>query len=309
MIRDQEGIDKTVESFYLSFQRYLGMQADHRAIFIMPKETRIAMARMAGFSVKRVGLMANRIHFTIPFPAHPDQVRIRTGRTFRSGLRGMLEGRLLHPFMVWMNENYVNPRAIQQTLDLLKEAERNEEKVLVFGSWVHLHAIAQDLSERGSKLRLAPGSLIGTGGGLKELYPFTPIQIRLDLKETVELASGDPVPIHDVYGMAEGNWAAMQCKDGNYHIPPWIYAATVDEDNRVNEAPESEGLLAFFDPYGGGALFPAFFRSADQVRLVNGAGSTDQNRICTCGEEGSYLARESIQRVDLLDEAGCAAQV
>jgi len=69
MVRDQVGIDKTVESFYQASQRFLGMKADHRAIFIMPRLTRIAMVRMASFSVERVGLTESQINYTIPYPA------------------------------------------------------------------------------------------------------------------------------------------------------------------------------------------------------------------------------------------------
>jgi hypothetical protein len=109
--------------------------------------------------------------------------------------------------------------------------------------------------------------------------------------------------------MAEGNWTAMQCHQGNYHIPPWIYARTLDEDDRVQEGPDTVGLLAFFDPYGGGRLFPASFQTADQVRLILGDGGGDADRRCPCGETGAYITQDSIQRVDLLDEAGCAGQV
>jgi len=309
MVRDQEGIDKTVESFYLAFQRFLGLRADHRAIFIMPRQTRIAMARMARFSVERVGLPDDRVHFTIPFPAHPDQVRIRTGRTFRPGLQGEVERRLWHPFTNWMNDHYVTPRAVRQAIVLLQRAEAAGEKVLLFGGWVQLHAMARELRKTRQTLRLAPGSLLGTGGGFKEHYPAPPAQIRQDLSQVIELVDGRPIPIRDVYGMAEGNWAAMQCQQGNYHIPPWVYAVTLDEDYCFQKGSETTGLLAFFDPYGGGRLFPAFFKTADQVTLVNGAGAYDPARLCPCGETGAYIRQESIQRVDLLDEAGCAAQV
>jgi len=307
IVQDQASIDKTTESFYLAFQRYLGMQADHRAIFIMPRQTRIAMVHMASFSVARVGFQ--RIHFTIPFPAEPDQVRIRSGRTFRVGWRGAVERRVWHPFMNWMNDHYVTPRAIRQTIALLKQAEANHEKVLLFGGWLQLHAMAQELDRQGHTIRLAPGSLLGTGGGLKERYPFTPAQIRQDLARVIQLADGQPIPCRDVYGMAEGNWAAMQCAQENYHLPPWLYAVALDDDDQFQTKPDSTGLLAFFDPYSGGQLFPAFFKTADWVRLINGAGTYDPSRVCPCGEMGSYIVRESIQRVDLLDEAGCAAQV
>jgi len=309
MFRDQAGIDKTVESFYLAFQRYLGMQADHRAIFVMPRETRIAMVRMASFSVRRVGLGDDRIHFTIPFPAHPDQVRVRAGQTLRAGWRGKVEDKLLRPFMVWMNDRYVMPRAISAAIDLLRQAEISREKVLLFAGWAQLHAIALEIRAVGETIRLAPGSLLGSGGGLKEQYPFSPAQIRRDLSQVIGLSDGRLIPIRDTYGMSEANWMAMQCGHGNYHVPPWVYAVTLDEQNRFQTSSDSTGLLAFYDPFGGGALFPAFFRTADQVRLINGAGTQGPAQVCPCGEAGTYISQDSIQRVDRLDEAGCAAQV
>ncbi len=309
MVRDQMAIDRTTESFYLSFQRYMGMRADHRMIFVMPCDTRIAMARMATFSAKRVGTPDERIHFTIPFPAYPDQVRIRAGRTFYPGWRGLIERKFWHPFMNLMSEHYVNKKAVQETIRLLRRVQETGEKLLLFGGWIQLHAIARELQAKGETAKLAPGSLVGTGGGLKERYPFAPPRIREDLAQTFVQPDGQPVPIHDTYGMAEANWAAMQCRYGNYHVPPWVYAVTLDEDGRFQEGPDTTGLLAFYDPFGGGRLFPAFFRSADRVRLINGLGAYDTSRCCPCGDPGTFISRDSIQRVDLLDEAGCAAQV
>ncbi len=309
MVRDQDSMDRTVESFYLCFQRYLGMRAEHRAVFIMPRHTRIAMVRMATFSIMRVGGDEKRVHHTIPFPAEPDQVRIRAGRTYRQGWRGSIERRLWHPFMNWANERLVMPRALRQTLAILEAAQAAGEKVLAFGGWIQLHAIALMLAERGQTLQLAPGSLMGTGGGFKELYPHTPAEIRQDIAEVIMLADGAPIPFRDVYGMAEGNWAAMQCAQGNYHIPPWVFAVTLDEDDRFQERADATGLLAFYDPLGGGDLFPAFYKTADRMRLINGAGVYDPALDCPCGEMGAYITQGSIQRVDLVDEAGCAAQI
>ena len=42
--------------------------------------------------------------------------------------------------------------------------------------------------------------------------------------------------------------------------------------------------------------------------VINGMGASEEHP-CPCGEDGSYIARDSIQRMDLLEEAGCAAQV
>ena len=309
MLRDQSGMDTTVESFYLCFQRYFGMRADHRAVFIMPRQTRIAMVSMAAFSILRVGLDAERVHYTIPFPAEPDQVRIRSGLTFRPGWRGQIEQKLWHPFMNWANETYVMPRAVRETLNILEAAQTAAEKVLVFGSWIQLHAIALLLHERRQVLELAPGSLFGSGGGFKEQYPFNLSQIQEAIRQVVRISDGSPLPMRDVYGMAEANWAAMQCRLGNYHIPPWVHAVTLDENDEFQEKVDATGLLAFFDPLGGGQLFPAFFKTADRVRLINGAGQYDPAYDCACGETWAYITQNSIQRVDLLNEAGCAAQI
>ncbi len=306
MVRDQDGLAGTTESFYLCFQRYFGMQADHCAIFFMPQQTRIAMARMAAFSVARVWTDEARIHFTIPFPAYPDQVRVRAGRTLRPGLEGDIERRLLHPFMVWMNNHYVTPAAVRKTIALLRRSAAAGEKVLLFGGLVQLHAVALALQQRNETLALAPGSLLGSGGGLKERYDVPPDAIRRTVAQVFTLSDGRPIPIVDTYGMAEGNWAAMQCPEGNYHLPPWLYARTLDSDGRLQAGPDTTGLLAFFDPFGGGNLYPPFFRAADRVRLVRG---DLPGWRCPCGDPGAYLMRASIQRVDLLDEAGCAAQV
>lgn len=309
LVRDREAIDKTVESLYLSFQRYMGMQADHRVIFIMPKETRIAMARFTGFCIERLETFNGRVHYTIPFPARPDQVRIRAGRTFRDGWAGQIERRLWHPLINWANKRYATPRSTRETLRLLRAAEAAGEKALLFGGWVHLHSLAREVLAGGHPIQLPPGSLLGTGGGFKEVYAFTPAQIRGDLALALQDVQGQPLPFHDVYGMAESNWAAMQCREGSYHIPPWVYALTLDEDDNPQMATEATGLLAFYDPFGGGRLFPGFFKSADQVRLVNPPGRYDPALDCACGEVGAYIAQGSIQRVDLMEEAGCAAQV
>ncbi len=309
LARDQRAIERTVESFYLCFQRYFGMQLDHRAIFIMPRQTRIAMARMVGFSLRQVGVPPENTFFTIPFPAYPDQVRIRSGRAYRPGWQGWLERRVLNPFMNWMNEHTVSPQAVRRAVDLLLQAEADGAKILLFASWVHLHAVALTLRDQKRVLQLPPGSLLGTGGGFKEFYPSVPEQIRHDLAQSVRTTDGQPAPVRDVYGMAEANWAAMQCAAGNYHIPPWVYVAVLDADDRFQIAPDATGILAFFDPQGGGDLIPAFFKTADQMRLVNGSTAYDPALDCPCGEAGAYIAQGSIQRVDLLDEAGCAAQI
>jgi hypothetical protein len=204
--------------------------------------------------------------------------------------------------MKFAQERIIDAQAVESAISQLIPAAAHGEKVLLFGSPIHLHAIASFLLDSGRTMTLAPGSLLGTGGGMKQEYAKGPAEIRRDLESAFVLTNGAPVPVRDVYGMAEANWAAMQCSHGNYHIPPWVLAMTLDDDERFQTRTRSTGLLAFYDPFGGGDLFPAFFRTADQVTLVKGAE-------CPCGETGSYLEEASIQRIDLLGEAGCAGQV
>ena len=305
VVRDSASTELTAESFHLSFQRHLGMKADHQVVLMMPAHTRIAMARMAKFTTQRVGLTPDRVHFAIPFPAHPDQVRMRTGRTFREGHRGLLERRLWHPAINYLQKRYVDPKAIRIALARLEDACARGEKSILLGSPNQLHGVALELARQRKVLVLAPGSMLGTGGGMKDRYEFGREEIERDLRAVFTLPGGEPVPLRDTYGMAEANWVAMQCDRGNYHMPPWVHAATLDQQDGFQTGPKTTGLLAFFDPYGGGDLFPASFRTADQVTLLTGKEET----ACACGENGAYLARDSIQRVDLLGEAGCAAQV
>jgi len=315
MVRDRETVNLAVDCFVQTTLAIWGVGKEHNAIFLMPRETRIAMARTARFGTERLGMQGDgRVHFTIPFSADPDRVRVRTGRTFQPGWRGALEKRVEHPISRWMDERYVQPRAIAQTIALLKQAEQSGAPTLLFGSLTHLHSLSQTLRQQqygrnGRRLQMPAGSLVGTGGGLKQQYPITPDQIRQDIEAVLCLEGGKPVVIRDVMGMAEANWAAPQCPVGNYHLPPWLYAVALDDDDVILTGTDTVGILAFFDPFGGGRLFPSFFKTTDLVRLINGGGCYDPASRCTCGHDTPYLMQGSIRRVDLLEEAGCAGQL
>jgi hypothetical protein len=268
-------------------------------IFMMPQDTRVAMARVARIGTRQLDwAAASPVYYTMPFSATPDLIRIRAGRTFRPGLEGWIERHVLNPFMAWANENQAAPRFVAATLARLRECARTGRPLMLLGGLVQLHALAQKAS-----VRLPPGSRVATGGGMKEQYPFTSAQIRADLRA----AFGD-VPVSDVYGMAEANWAAFECPRGNYHIPPWVYAVVTDDDDRIVSGPDATGLLAFLDPIGGGELIPPFFQTADRVRLINGGSEYDPMLVCPCGDDTAFIAG-NIRRVDLVEEAGCAAQI
>ena len=315
MVRDRQTVDLAVDCFVQATLAFLGVGSEHNVIFMMPQQTRIAMARTARFATKRLGMQdRGQVHFTIPFPADPDRVRIRAGRTFQPGWRGAIEKRISHRIAQWMDEHYVQPRAAAQTIALLQQAEQSQEPTLLFGGLTQLHAVSlqlqsQGYGENGRTIRLPAGSLVGSGGGLKELYPFTPDRIRQDIQAVLSVNGGEPVPVRDVMGMAEANWAAPQCSEGNYHLPPWVYVVALDDDDEILFGPDVVGLLGFLDPFGGGRLFPSFFKTTDRVRLINGTGHHDPALNCSCGHDTPYLVDNTIRRVDLLEEAGCAGQL
>jgi hypothetical protein len=279
----------------------------------MPEQTRIVMAWLARLATDRLG-MGPQAHFAIPFPASPDHVRIRSGQLFKPGLRGMIEKKLLFPFMNKMNDTRVKDAYVNRTITWLETISKSEKAVLLFGGWIQLDAIYEGLRQRGygengAALTLNPESMIGTGGGVKEYYPISPAQIIERLSTVLHTTEGKPLTHRDVYGMAEANWAAAQCEYGNYHLPPWVYAVVLGENDEIIRESQASGLLAFFDPCAGGQLFPNFFKSADRVRLVNGGSWHDPKLDCPCGYQTAFITHNSIVRQDRLDEAGCAAQI
>lgn len=298
VVRDGLTVHLAVNAFFSGIARAWGIQRGTALIFMMPAETRVAMARTARLGTQTLRWMDDApVYYTIPFAATPDLIRIRAGRTYRPGWEGFLERRILNPGMRWANEHLANPQSIRQTRRRLEEMISANRPLMLLGGMAQLHALAQAV-----KLQLPVGSRVATGGGIKESYDYSPAQIRADLQN----AFG--VPVSDVYGMAEANWAAFECPAGNHHIPPWIYAVVTDDDDRILAGPDTTGLLAFFDPLGGGRLIPPFFQTTDRIRLVNGSGGYDPTRVCPCGEDTPYILG-GIQRVDLMEEAGCAAQV
>ena len=304
VLRDRPTVELAVRSFFTGIQRSWQIQRGLALIFMMPRQTRVAMARVARLGTRTLGWGEDSpVYYTIPFEATPDQIRVRSGRLYRPGLQGWLERKVLNPFMERAYDRLATPRILKLTEKHLRECVQAARPLLLLGGMSQLHILAKDLLLQNGPVPLPAGSRVATGGGIKDRYPFTPSQIRSDLLETFP-----GTPVRDVYGMAEANWAAFECPAGNYHLPPWVYAVVTDEDDRIVFGPDTTGQLAFFDPFGGGKLVPPFFQTADQVRLVNGSTTHEPELGCPCGEAAAYIAGR-IQRVDLVEEAGCAGQV
>lgn len=297
--RDAATVSLAVRAFFTGIRHSWGIDRGTALIFVMPEDTRVAMARSARFGTQELEWSSDSpVRYTMPYTATPDRLRVRAGRLYRPGLEGLVERRLLHPFMGWANERLATPRFVARTAQCLRQCAAGGQKLMLLGGLVQLHALAL-----GAPMELPAGSRIATGGGMKEQYAHTPAQIRADLT-----AAFGGAPVSDVYGMAEANWAAFECPAGNHHLPPWLYAVVTDGDDRIVAEPVATGLLAFFDPIGGGTLIPPFFQTADRVRLVNGGTAHEPDLACPCGYDSPYIAG-GIRRVDLIEEAGCAAVV
>ncbi len=230
VVRDQATIELAMAAFFSGIRRVWGIERGASLIFVMPRETRVAMARTARLGTRHLDWASDgEVHFTVPFAATPDQLRIRAGRTFSPGLAGQVERRILNPFMGWANEHLAGPRYIAETLTRLRASAASGRPTMLLGGLVQLHAIARELIGRGQSspspvaLRLPPGSRVPRAAVSREQYPWTPVA-RFGM--TSAAALGD-VPVSDVYGMAEANWAAaFECAAGNHHIPPWVAAVS-----------------------------------------------------------------------------------
>ena len=141
-------------------------------------------------------------------------------------------------------------------------------------------------------MTLAPGSLLGTGGGMKEAYATGPAEIRQDLQRAFRLTAGSRCPsatstawLRPTGRRCSARTAATTSRPGCTRSP-----STTMRPSRGR--PRRPGCSRSSTRYGGGDLFPAFFRTADRVTLVRGT-------TCPCGDRGSYLEEGSIRRMDL----------
>lgn len=297
--RDAATTDLAVRAFFTGIHRSWGVTRGSAMVFVMPERTRVAMARSARIGIRQLDWASGTpVFYTMPFTATPDMIRLRAGRTFYPGLRGLAERRLLHPALVWADRRFVAGRFVAETRARLHELCAQGRPLMLLGGAAQLHAVSL-----AGPVRLPPGSRVATGGGSKERYPVAPAEIR------AALAAAFPgTPVADVYGMAEADWAAFECPVGNHHLPPWVYPVVTDDGDRIVAGPRATGMLAFFDPVGGGGVFPPFFQTADRVTLVNGGSAFEPDLACPCGDDGAYI-EGGVRRADLMDEAGCAAQL
>ena len=184
VVRDAATIALATQAFFSGIRDVWGVERGTALIFVMPEDTRIAMARTARFGTRSLDWAADSpVYYTIPFAATPDQMRVRAGRIFRSGLEGVVERRVLNPFMNWAYVHLAEPRALATTLACLDRCIAEDRPLMLLGGLVQLHALTQAVAKRrGGPLVLPAGSRVATGGGVKEQYAVSPSRIREDLR-------------------------------------------------------------------------------------------------------------------------------
>jgi hypothetical protein len=307
LARDAQTVRSATDAYFTAIRHAWGIGPEHHLIFMMPANTRISMARIARLGTTALGWEnSGSVEYTMPFDAGSDDVRIRTGRTYRDGPRGTWEKWVLHRLMVWGYDVMAKSRFAARTIDALGRLAAGDRPLMLLGGLVQLDELSQRLLQDGGVV-VPDGSRIATGGGIKHSYPRSPTEIWQNLRRTFRSRTGSSVAVSDVYGMAEAHWAAFECAEGNHHLPPWVYVAVTDDDDRPLQGSDVTGYLAFWDPLGGGRVYPPFFQTSDRVRLMNGNGFFDPTLVCPCGDDSPYLARGTIRRVDLIEEAGCGA--
>jgi hypothetical protein len=174
----------------------------------------------------------------------------------------------------------------------LREAAASGRPVLVFGPPQRVADLCARANEARLR-RLAPGSMIATGGGWKGSQALP----AAELAGRIERALGVPARhVVDTYGAAELNCVLIRCAHGRYHLPPLVRAVVLDELLvPVEDDADARGRLGFLDPFA--LSYPGLVIPGDVARLVSAR--------CPCGLEGQAIVG-AIERARDEPPRGCA---
>jgi acyl-protein synthetase LuxE len=176
-------------------------------------------------------------------------------------------------------------------LAFLGEAAARERPVLVFGPPPRVNELCARAGERRMR-RLAPGSMVATGGGWKGAHAVAPAQLTARIEDALGVPAGRVV---DTYGAAELNCVLVRCPHERYHVPPLLRAVVLDDLLVPVEAADAQGRLGFLDPFA--LSYPGFVIPGDVGQLVEGR--------CRCGLGGTAIAG-TIERAHDEPARGCA---
>ena len=124
---------------------------------------------------------------------------------------------------------------------------KRNHRLYITGMWAQLFSLAELVRSKGySADDFHPENAVFLAGGLKgkKLPP--------DYKQFVfETFNLNPDYIYQMYGMQEINSSMPKCREGRYHIPPWLVCLPLDKsgEHLVDGVGKGsvEGRAAFFD--------------------------------------------------------------
>jgi len=188
------------------------------------------------------------------------------------------------------------PEQMDRFFDRAMEELRGE-RIFLIGTWVLLHGLASRGLARGFEKVFSPDSILITGGGAKGVTP--PDNWQDDVSRFVGVPR-----FKGLYAMTEGLARHTTCREGHYHLAPWIVPYVLDPDTSkpLPRQGTVTGRMAFYDllvdSHWGG------FISGDEVTI-------NWSDPCPCGQTSVYL-QGTIQRYSEKrggdDKISCAAR-
>ncbi|MFA7602971.1 MAG: hypothetical protein WCY29_08185 [Novosphingobium sp.] len=234
----------------------------------------MAIKMVSTFNIPAAGGEAH-YHTLYPGRISADLMSL-AGRMQAAEDRGELERLGLDPALLKAREELIaqgqrREQDIEAFFNTLFEDFRGQ-RVKIGGTFGDLIRTARSGIEKGIKPEFAPGSFIGTGGGMKG-FKDPPADWESYVKDFFGIET-----VSMVYGMSEGCGFAPRCSHGYFHTMPHTVPFLFDRDMKLlpREGVQT-GRYAFFDlqaeTYWGG------FISGDQVTI-------HWEEDCDCGWKG-----------------------
>lgn len=182
----------------------------------------------------------------------------------------------------------------EEAIALLQKWEGTHTRHIV-GPPFLVHRLLKHCMDNNIKLKLDKKTLVVTLGGWKR---FTGKEIpRGEFDQLCgEYFGMNPTNVRDMYGLVEANMLAVECREQEKHMPPWVHVSMRNPKNVLEEVPYGErGVIAIFDPSS--TAYPGFIITED-------VGYLKTHTDCSCGRNGQMMVY--ISRMPGV-EVGCCA--
>ncbi|WP_347332172.1 hypothetical protein [Marinimicrobium locisalis] len=184
---------------------------------------------------------------------------------------------------------------IDKTLDTIGKLKASGRDLIIVGPPFRALDLAEAYAERVGKA-LGGKDFIITAGGWKgeKSKAIDNKTFRRVVCKSFGLKSDKQ--IRDCYNMVECNTAFFECEHHEKHIPPWVYAYSVDPVNQ-NKKTDGEGVICLLDASANS--YPCFIKT-DDVGIIN-------HEQCSCGRHGPTI--RITRRINKVESRGCALKM